>query len=325
MYVPPTHILELFEYQKQKDGGQTLTRIENLQLARERIPQVFEPRLWPEYDDAAVPELYSRVAHAVRSGQLVYEYRDATWRGPLSARRESETLAYRLQENPASLPESWYSTGILFPSLSNVVDDLMYEDELKARRPIWQKAFESIKQTWRKAGLTSLHDLYALTILPFMIFMLAVSAFKSLGSFGLLLFLVLFMLILIAGVIYHHDHLNTTSKRHASRALPSPPRRNSTSWRSVQQVQRVLEQSVQDAEKVGDAQWLFDARTALTEYLPETVNLHVQRQGKEQDPEFQTMLSDIQAIGTRVSHENLQRRWESQQRFLSERAKQTTK
>ena len=36
------------------------------------------------------------------------------------------------------------------------------------------------------------------------------------------------------------------------------------------------------------------------------------------------MLSDIQAIGTRASHENLQRRWESQQRFLSERAKQTT-
>ena len=315
MYANPPHILELFQYQKQEESKQTLTRIENLQLARERIPGVFEPRLWPEYADAAVPELYLRVAHAVRSGQLVFD--SGTWRGPLGARRESETLAYRLQENPASLPQSWYSTGILFPSLPDVVSTLMYEDELRARRPLWMKAFNRLNTLRRRLGLHHLEDAYALLLIGTVAFLLTLALFTFFRPLAPLVFLtVLVVRLLLSAARPQHTE--------ESPAPSMPPTPTLTPWQSVERVQRVLEQSVQEAEKAGDPQWLFDARSALTEYLPETVKLHVERQGQEQDPEFQTMLSDIQAIGTRASHENLQRRWESQQRFLSERAKQTT-
>lgn len=99
---------------------------------------------------------------------------------------------------------------------------------------------------------------------------------------------------------------------HQVALLSSPP---------VVHLRQLLQANLQAAEQQGDARWRYHAKAALTEYLPETVQLHGERGGQPDDPEFLRALEHIRTIALSKSSEN-DLRWQAHQRFLEEKARE---
>lgn len=90
---------------------------------------------------------------------------------------------------------------------------------------------------------------------------------------------------------------------------------------AVVHLRQVLQANLQQAEQQGDARWRYHAKAALTEYLPETVQLHGERGGQPDDPEFLRALAHIRTIALSPPSEK-DRRWQAHQRFLEEKARE---
>lgn len=89
---------------------------------------------------------------------------------------------------------------------------------------------------------------------------------------------------------------------------------------AVVHLRQVLQANLQQAEQRGDARWRYHAKAALTEYLPETVQLHGERGGQPDDPEFLRALEHIRIIALAAPSEK-DLRWQAHQRFLEEKAR----
>ena len=84
-------------------------------------------------------------------------------------------------------------------------------------------------------------------------------------------------------------------------------------------VRRELEQQVALAERSGDARWRYDARLALHDLLPRTLQLHRNRGARDNDPVFLSAMADVLTIARREPSGAAQRPWDEHVAFLRDR------
>lgn len=89
---------------------------------------------------------------------------------------------------------------------------------------------------------------------------------------------------------------------------------------AVRALRRMLEDNQRRAAASADARWRYHARAALTEYLPETVQLFGENGGRPDDPEFLQALDFIRRIATAGEQEQLGR-WQTHLRFLEDKVR----
>lgn len=86
-----------------------------------------------------------------------------------------------------------------------------------------------------------------------------------------------------------------------------------------------LEVAVTEAEKRGNSRAAYDARQALTDYLPSTVQAWKAQRPEDQDvSELDRALDEVRAIAGTTDGSAQRRAWETQQRFLKSRGPQET-
>lgn len=261
-----------------------------LELA-ELIKTEFRPHAWPEYAAASRSELlwaFLPVLHGRMTSPELWRSRRLL---PEAQQHAAETLSHRLRSSGQSS----------LPSTFTVKPDPTKES--------------SVISQPRQNRLPKLPDGLIVAVLLVLLLLAAILKLSVLLSF------------LLVALVFGLQRVWTSRSAVVRQFPPELPPVTDPGTQplllaapAVRELTFELERNLSRAKRSSDPGWHYNARAALTEYLPETLRLHGERQGQADDPAFQVALAHIREIATRGS-EATELRWNAHERFLEDKAR----